>query len=107
MKYVTLNQKGCCVEILFYQLNVFSSRCSFGWAPNGWKQMSAGKVCCKALEDGKGFKGKEKEGVKVRKEHNEGRQEAGWESTRERERVGEKPKETDVENHLGMDECSW
>lgn len=51
--------------------------------------MSVDEVCCKALEDGKGYKGKVKEGVKVCKEHNEGRQEAGRGSTRERERERE------------------
>lgn len=43
---------------------------------------------------------KEKERETVCGKHNEGRQEA-------RERKREKAKETDVENHLGMDECSW
>lgn len=52
----------------------------------------------------KDMKGKEKgERGKVCENPSEGRQEAGWESEREREKL----KETEVENHLGMDECGW
>ena len=55
--------------------------------------------------DGKGIEGEEKgeRGVEVCEKHNERRQEAGWESKRAREKL----RETDVENHLGMDERGW
>lgn len=88
-------------------LTIFSKACSCGVEdPNDCSQ----KAYCNALVDGKGCEGetegrKGSEGLSGNTVKRDRKQ--GWKSKRERGRVGEKLKETDVENHLGMGECGW